>query len=123
MQTLNTAKSLSGSQLKSLNKNGKTLQCLDYQTLSGYGVQIYKAQRYYALYIQCKDTGGNHIYSSSEWQTSLSNDVSFGSATNIIKVFFPILSGGFIADGDSIALTSYGSTKTVTLGEGYISVQ
>src|ERR1035437_7326877 len=50
VQTLNTAKSLSASQLKTLNKNGKTWQCLDVQALSGYGIYINQTQGYYKMY-------------------------------------------------------------------------
>jgi prepilin-type N-terminal cleavage/methylation domain-containing protein len=128
LQTLNTAKSLSASQLKSLSKNGKTLQCLDSQTLGGYGVRINTTQNYYALYIQCVANSVSVQNTSSEWQTSLSSngDIVFDSATNIADVFFPILSGGIITKGsgnaDTIAIKSYGQTKKISLKNGYISI-
>jgi len=126
VQTLNTAKSLSGAQLKILNKNGSTWQCQDFQTLNGYGVSINTANKYYALYIECVASGVKTQYpnpvTSSDWRTALSNDVSFDSSTNITNVFFPILSGGIIADGDSIVLSSYGNLKTIRIVDGYISI-
>ena len=120
VQTLNTAKSLSASQLKTLNKNGKTWQCLDTQALNGYGVQINKTQKYYQLYIECIANGVAASHTSIEWQTPLSDNITI--TTNVTSVFFPVLSGGIISDGESIALSSYGNTKTINLTNGYISV-
>jgi prepilin-type N-terminal cleavage/methylation domain-containing protein len=130
VQTLNTAKSLSASQLKTLSKNGKSWGCQTFQTLSGYGVSI--GQGYYRLYIQCVASGATVQYPSSnstDWQTTLPGDVSFDSSTNVTNVFFPVLSGGFIADGDSIVLFSKSLSlgnnkviKTISLTNGYISV-
>ena len=135
VQALNTAKSLSASQLKTVNKNGKTLECLDYQTLNGYGVQINASDtshEYYALYISCTGNGVNAPETTDPlWQTPLPQNVSFDTtdtvATNIADVFFPVLSGGTTTKGndnaDSIVLTSYGSTRTIRIINGYISVQ
>ncbi|MGA2911509.1 MAG: prepilin-type N-terminal cleavage/methylation domain-containing protein [Candidatus Levyibacteriota bacterium] len=124
VQTLNTAKSLSAAQLKSLNRSGITLQCFDYQTLHGYGVQIVNNAnpKYYALYIQCLNSNGQPapITTDSKWRTTLSSDITI--KTNVTSVFFPILSGGIISDGDNITLSSYGNTKTINLQNGYISV-
>jgi prepilin-type N-terminal cleavage/methylation domain-containing protein len=127
MQTLNTAKSLSGSQLKILSKNGISWQCQDSQTLNGYGVLISTTNRYYSLYIECIRGEVKTQYpdpgSSNDWRTPLPNSVSFdASSTNITNVFFPILSGGIISNGDSIVLSSYGNMKTIRVGNGYISI-
>ena len=129
VQTLNIAKSLSSSQLKILNKNGKTLQCQDYQTLGGYGVQIKVAQNYYAAYIQCVANNVSVQNTSSQWQTSLSSNgaITFDSTSNnITDVFFPVLSGGIITKGsgnaDTIAIKSYGHTKKISIVKGYIDI-
>jgi len=131
VQALNTAKSLAASQLKTLNKNGKTWQCQDFQTLSGFGVQINTAQGDYKLYIECAANGIATDYppgNSADWQTplSLNGDIIFDASTNITDVFFPVLSGGIVTKGsgnaDSIVLSNHGSTKTISLKQGYISI-
>jgi prepilin-type N-terminal cleavage/methylation domain-containing protein len=132
VQTLNTAKSLSASQLKTLSKNGKQWQCLTYQTLNGYGVEINTtnaSHEYYVLYMQCVAGGIDYDYpdpsSITDWRTNLPSDVLFGPATNVADVFFPILSGGVVTtpvDADSIVLTSHNNTKTISFKNGIISV-
>jgi len=126
VQALNTAKSLSASQLKTLNKNGKTLRCQNFQTLGGYGVQINAAQKYYALYMECVASGIETQNTSVEWQTKFPDNVTVDPATNATDVFFPVLSGGIIAKGsstaDSVVLKSYGNTKTIKIINGYVSV-
>lgn len=131
VQTLNTAKSLSASQLKTLDKNGSgSIGCFPEQSLNGYGIHIYEG--YYALYISC--TGNNVnvpvVQTNDAWQTPIpKNDVIFDPATNITDVFFPVLSGGIITKGNgsagSIIISSkYAgiSRKTIHLSQGYISV-
>jgi prepilin-type N-terminal cleavage/methylation domain-containing protein len=132
VQTLNTAKSLSASQLKTLDRNGSgSKDCLDTQTLNGFGVQVYVAdqennQYAYALYMKC--VGSNDVpvplVTDSKWQTPLPKEVAVNLASGAIyDVFFPILSGGMIANTDTIVLTSYGNTKTIQLINGYIKTQ
>jgi prepilin-type N-terminal cleavage/methylation domain-containing protein len=137
VQALDTAKSLSASQLKSLNKNGKKWRCLDYQTLNGYGIQIDTSDtshEYYFLYMKCATINGATIRypdanNVSDWQTNLPQNVTFDPTTNITDVFFPVLSGGIIttptagsSNADTIALSSYGNIKTINLTNGYISI-
>jgi prepilin-type N-terminal cleavage/methylation domain-containing protein len=123
VQALNTAKSLSASQLKSVSKNNVTLQCSN-QTLHGYGVQIIKNAnpKYYALYIQCVNSNSQlgPIVSDPKLQVPIPTDITL--TTSVASVFFPILSGGIVSDGDSIILSSYGNTKTINLTNGYISI-
>ena len=133
LQTLNTAKSLSASQLKSLNRNGKTLLCLDSQTLGGYGVQINTSDQnneYYALYIKC--VGGNGVgtpeLGDPAWQMPLPKNITFDQAQSdyTTDVFFPVLSGGIITKGsgnaDTIAIKSYGQIKKISIVSGYIDI-
>jgi prepilin-type N-terminal cleavage/methylation domain-containing protein len=123
VQDLNTAKSLSASQLKTTKKNGATLQCSS-QTLYGYGVKISQntIPKYYELYIQCGNPNGTRgpIVSDPALQVPIPTDITM--TTRVTSVFFPVLSGGFITDGDSITLSSYGNTKTINLTNGYISI-
>ena len=130
VQTLNTAKSLSAVQVKTLNKNGKTLTQCQNQNLSGYGVTIsanVSSKQYsYSLYIACMNTSGIlSKYTSIEMQTKLPGDVIIDPPTNM-DVFFPVLSGGITAtDGNSVVLKSVYSgisSKTIRFSQGYISV-
>jgi prepilin-type N-terminal cleavage/methylation domain-containing protein len=129
VQTLNTAKSLSASQLKTLNKNGKTWQCLDTETLSGYGVGINKTGNggyNYYLYIRCAANEITHNNTSVEWQTKFPSDVIFDqNLTTATDIFFPVLSGGIITTGGNkvILKSVYGGilSKTINLQNGYIS--
>jgi prepilin-type N-terminal cleavage/methylation domain-containing protein len=139
VQSLNTAKSLSSSQLKTFSRNGNinTYSCLN-QSLSGYGVAIrisidQQAKKYsYSFYLACMTNTGIMSKSpdpdtTTDLQTILPHDVVIDPATNITDVFFPVLSGGFVTKGtgaaDSIILTSYGNTKTIKFVNGYISVK
>jgi prepilin-type N-terminal cleavage/methylation domain-containing protein len=136
VQTLNTAKSLSAAQLTISTKNNEKANCQSFQTLNGYGVRLYQKQMngktlgYYKLYLECVANGVEHQYpdlSRSDWQTNLPSNVIFDTtATNITDVFFPVLSGGVLITGslstDTIALTSYGNTKTVKFINGIISI-
>jgi prepilin-type N-terminal cleavage/methylation domain-containing protein len=128
-QTLNTAESLAASQPKTLNMNGITLTQCQNQSLSGYGVQISADQQAYSLYIRCvSNTGIPTSYTDPKLQTNLPKDVSFDSTTNVTDVFFPVLSGGIISDGDSIVLKIYDGinsgyiTKKISISQGIISV-
>jgi prepilin-type N-terminal cleavage/methylation domain-containing protein len=131
VQALNTAKSLSGSQLKNLDKNGSgPIGCLDYQTLSGYGVQVSVTQKNYQLYMECVGNGVKTQNKPNEWKTPLPSNVFFDAATNnVTDVFFPVLSGGTLTTGsgnaDSIVLKSNYNIppKTISLKQGYISIQ
>jgi hypothetical protein len=136
VQALNTAKSLSAAQLTISNRNGVVAKCLVSQTLNGYGVRLYQVQAngktlgYYKLYLECVANGVEVQYpdlSRSDWQTNLPSNVTFDTtATNITDVFFPVLSGGVLITGtgntDTIALTSYGNTKTIKFTNGIISI-
>jgi prepilin-type N-terminal cleavage/methylation domain-containing protein len=134
VQALNTAKSLSSSQQKTLDKNGSSSKgCLDVgQTLNGYGVQINinkpsSTNKYsYNLYIQCIGSNGVKLspVTDAKWLTKLSNDVTISSAADVATytIFFPVLSGGIISNINSVTLLSYGNSKTVHLNNGYISL-
>jgi prepilin-type N-terminal cleavage/methylation domain-containing protein len=135
VQTLNTAKSLSASQLKTLNKNGNTyLQCQN-QSLSGYGVYVSANQAsrdyHYSIYIACiTNTGIMSKYpdptTSNPLQVKLPTDVVINPATSKVDIFFPVLSGGITAtNGNSVVLKSVYSgisSKTIHFSQGYISV-
>lgn len=139
VQALNTAKSMSAAQLKTLNKNGSGPKgCINQnQALNGYGVQINidktnsdpKLKYYYYLYIQCvTSSGGTPLQKVTDptWQTSLPSDVTINSATDTAgyNIFFPIMSGGITTTGgNSITLSNYGQTKTVEIINGYINVR
>ncbi len=133
VQALNTAKSLAATQVKTLDKNGSGPEgCQDgTQSLNGYGVQIVSSAnpKYYALYLQCINSNGQKapITTDAKWQTKLPNDIAL--TTTITYIYFPVLSGGTIittpagnSDSGSVVLTSYGSTKTISLQQGYISI-
>jgi prepilin-type N-terminal cleavage/methylation domain-containing protein len=135
VQTLNTAKSLSASQVKTINKNNSGSKgCItNDQILNGYGVMFSVDQsnpslkKYsYSLYVQCIGSNGTPlpIVADSLWWIKLPNDVAITSTTNM-TVFFPVLSGGIITTGgNSIVLKStYGGilSKTINLRNGYIN--
>jgi prepilin-type N-terminal cleavage/methylation domain-containing protein len=131
VQNLSMAKSLSASQLKTLDKNGSgPIGCLPEQSLNGYGIQIDQAQKYYALYMQCINSNGQKapITTDPLWQTALpKNDVVFDSSLiNATNVFFPVLSGGIITTGGNVIVLQSAYTgitqKTIHLSQGYISV-
>jgi prepilin-type N-terminal cleavage/methylation domain-containing protein len=126
VQSLNLAKSLSASQLKTLDKNNSGPEgCLEGQILNGYGVQINVDS--YNLYIQCLAGNGTKMQpvTDAKWKTELPNGVTISLATSI-NVFFPVLSGGIIATGgNSVVLRSVYSgisQKTINFSNGYISV-
>ena len=135
VQTLNLAKSLSASQLKTpdINGSGPLVGCSSSQTLGGYGVQINVDQTNkvysYNLYIRCYAGGVKlPLVTYNRWQTILPKDVLIvliGSETNM-DIFFPVLSGGIISTGGySIVLKSaYSgpSPKTIDFSQGYISI-
>jgi prepilin-type N-terminal cleavage/methylation domain-containing protein len=119
---INSAKSLSSSQVRSMTKPSQesedSLSCLSDQVLNGYGVSINIAQNSYTLYIQC--SGQNKT--NSAWDVSLPIDISFdqSSATNI---FFPVITGAIVSDKNSIVLDGYpGSTKTISINQGNIRI-
>ncbi len=130
VQTLNTAKSLSASQLKTLSKNGQTSQCLDTEILSGYGIGINETGNggyNYYLYIRCAADGVTHNNAPVKWETKFPNDVIFDqNPTSATDIFFPVLSGGitiFPTGGNKVVLKSvYGGilSKTINLQNGYI---
>ena len=128
VQNLNMAKSLSASQLKTLDKNGSgPVGCLPEQSLNGYGIQINQAQKYYVLYMQCINSNGQKasITTDPTWQTTLpKNDVVFDSS--LTNVYFPVLSGGIITTGGNVIVLQSSYTgitqKTIHLSQGYISV-
>lgn len=125
--TINSAKSLSSSQVKKLTKPNSgsedALQCLDSQTLEGYGVNINlnrtEAKNYdYTLYIQCSGLSKTN----SAWYMILPSGVSFdpSSATNI---FFPVITGAVVTDKNCITLNGFlGSTKTISFNQGNITI-
>ena len=131
LNSLNTAKALSTSQLKSLTKNGQLQECQSYETLNGYGIKINTAQHAYSLYMVCSANGTlptNLDSSSNLWKITLADDIAFDtSKNNITNVFFPVLSGAVVTNGsgnaDTIALTSYGMEKIIKITQGYLKLQ
>lgn len=128
VSTLNSAKSLSSSQLKQYTQNGQTKTCNNFETLSGYGVQINTSQEYYALYLDCSSTG---VQTSTAWQVKLlpSSGIAFDTSdTNITDVFFPLLTGSIVTKGsgltNQIVLKNVysGNTKTIFIDQGYIRI-
>jgi prepilin-type N-terminal cleavage/methylation domain-containing protein len=124
LNSLNTAKALSLSQLKTLSKNGQSHACLSSENLVGYGISINTSNNTYSLYMTCSSSGD---FNTDAWKTTLVNNITFNSSsTNISSVFFPVLTGGIVTKGsgnaDTIVLTSYSMTKTISITNGYMKV-
>ncbi len=120
--SINSAKSLSSSQVRSMTKPNQqsedSLSCLNGQVLNGYGISINIAQNFYTLYIQC--SGQNKT--NSAWDTKLPTGISLdqSSATSI---FFPVITGAIVSDKNSVILNGFvGDTKTISIDQGNIRI-
>lgn len=104
---LNTAKSRASVQVK------PSPQCLSTSALGGYSVTVNIAARTYALNVICSGT------TTALSTQTLPTNVSFNSAaasppTTTTNIVFSVLTGGVTGTGN-VVLSSYGSTKTVTI--------
>jgi prepilin-type N-terminal cleavage/methylation domain-containing protein len=123
---LGTAKSMSVAQITTPNVGGGDLKCFSGQSFGGYGITTTTGTNpnSYKLYIQCS---GVKNYAVS---TPLPKYISFSSSSTTSDVFFPILIGGVVGngnivlDGSALGLTVGSSSKTINIDQwGNIKVQ
>jgi prepilin-type N-terminal cleavage/methylation domain-containing protein len=126
---LNTAKSLSASQVTSysVNNNVNALKCNNGESFGGYGVRINTAAspNYFYIYIMCSGAEKPSYppgVNSQQTVQKLPSNVSFDTAPGKITtsdVSFPVLNGGVIGSGIITiknSLTSTGKTVTIDIG-------
>ncbi len=120
LTALNTAKSLSGAQVKVYPENN--LACNVGQSFGGYGIKIVEVtppgSNYYYFYIMCSGTESPH----TTFQTTLPKSVYFDSTnTTTTDVFFPVLTGGVVGSGNIVIYSTFTTpnpTKTIAVDSG-----